>query len=102
MLRPPPSPTPFPYTTLFRSDRRAVRRAVLDRRQPRHRRGDLHVDVRTVDLLRDPARLLERALRVVGKPGQYLHRDVAVDPVRGDRKSTRLNSSHDQISYAAF
>ena len=46
-------------------DRGAVRDRVLDRGQARRRRRDLHVEVRPVDLLRDPLHLLERLLRVV-------------------------------------
>ena len=75
-------------------DRGAVRGAVLDRRQTRLRRRDLHVEVRAVDLGRDPARLLERLLGVVGDSGLDLHRDVAVDParrvVRGPEHVARL------------
>src|SRR5947209_13757191 len=82
MIRRPPRSTLFPYTTLFRSragSRVALRfHDVVDRAQ--HRAG--------VD-----ERLLARApVRLAG-----LHpRD------RLDRKSTRLNSSHANISYAVF
>src|SRR3712207_7130502 len=87
MIRRPPRSTLFPYTTLFRSheDRRRVvvvaqeaeRRAADDRRHRRHldaaeRRGE------------------DRERR----------RGDRDDP--GDRKSTRLNSSHANISYAVF
>src|SRR2546421_2751766 len=73
MIRRPPRSTLFPYTTLFRS-------------------------------LVEPGPLLPRQ----HPPSQHreltLERPV-VDPVakrKLDRKSTRLNSSHDQISYAVF
>src|SRR5216683_5047809 len=72
MIRRPPRSTLFPYTTLFRSPRRPVRDH--ERRPAAHHRGE-----RLADLV-----LLRRVDR------------------RGDRKSTRLNSSHDQISYAVF
>src|SRR5438552_14902879 len=63
MRRRPPSPTLFPYTTLFRSDVHG----------PRHREGAvLSIDVH----------------RFCGPPA--------------DRKSTRLNSSHQINSYAVF
>src|SRR5215469_17466152 len=63
MIRRPPRSTLFPYTTLFRPDRRAGRRTA--RRLP---------------------------------PGRARR-----SPCRGpDRKSTRLNSSHVEISYAVF
>src|SRR2546426_7753596 len=77
MIRRPPRSTLFPYTTLFRSRVLARRRA-----DPQHFRGrELH----------------GRA----GRGGQA--RPVRV-PARaaGDRKSTRLNSSHLVISYAVF
>ena len=67
-------------------DRRAVRGAVLDRRQAGHRRRDLHVEVRALDLLRDPARLLERSLRVVRQTREHLHRHVAVRRLRSSRR----------------
>src|SRR5690349_23386528 len=77
MIRRPPRSTLFPYTTLFRS-----RVGLLDR---------------TVE---DPRGVVELAADVdVGGP--------ALDGVRRqdhalDRKSTRLNSSHVEISYAVF
>src|SRR3712207_8938461 len=79
MIRRPPRSTLFPYTTLFRSphrERGAARRVVPIELAGGHvqRRG--HEDARR----RDGAD----------------HRDV------GDRKSTRLNSSHANISYAVF
>src|SRR3712207_7689583 len=75
MIRRPPRSTLFPYTTLFRSGH-----AVLEHGYPldAHPEGEpLH------------------ALGVVARLG-----DVA-EHVR-DRKSTRLNSSHANISYAVF
>src|SRR2546427_9276185 len=78
MIRRPPRSTLFPYTTLFRS----LQLPALVRPQPVGGRG--------VDLRLDQARVAvgERAGRH-GTSG-------------GDRKSTRLNSSHSQISYAVF
>src|SRR2546428_5559017 len=86
MIRRPPRSTLFPYTTLFRSVRlghriaaRAERRLDTDRRAP-------------------PYGLEERA-------HDHAH-GCGVRRGRGghgeDRKSTRLNSSHDQSSYAGF
>src|SRR5438874_4335356 len=76
MLRRPPRSTLFPYTTLFRSDQ--VR--VFD-------------GVRPCDLV---VELTSPALgRVIGEGSQ------ASEP-KTDRKSTRLNSSHVEISYAVF
>src|SRR3989440_6169073 len=91
MIRRPPRSTLFPYTTLFRSD------------GPRH----VLEDVRSEgwhELLERPFRgrrhlarvkLLDAATRHGSGRGQYSLECQ-------DRKSTRLNSSHDQISYAVF
>src|SRR5258708_30531598 len=78
MIRRPPRSTLFPYTTLFRSpaDQHGGRRHPLHRRDPPHSE-----DRRGVSLLRDG-----------GLPPRY----------HEDRKSTRLNSSHQIISYAVF
>src|SRR5688572_32103703 len=78
MIRRPPRSTLFPYTTLFRSRLDRCRRA-----RPRHPgRGALQQ-------LADRARQERAALQ-------------GPEDGRGDRKSTRLNSSHSQISYAVF
>src|SRR3989442_2082565 len=80
MIRRPPRSTLFPYTTLFRS---------LD-----------HTDHRDADALEHLG-----AAQAVAH-GDLLgrgHDDGATDVERlGDRKSTRLNSSHVRISYAVF
>src|SRR3712207_8702576 len=87
MIRRPPRSTLFPYTTLFRSLRPAglglLRQPGLAGALPvgRARRAAL-LSLRRGRLRRDGAR----------DPG----------PARRDRKSTRLNSSHANISYAAF
>src|SRR2546427_8957968 len=81
MIRRPPRSTLFPYTTLFRSD--ADHAAVRD-----------DEDVVAVSMARaDPADRLEDA-------GADVRQRLAAG--RRDRKSTRLNSSHSQISYAVF
>src|SRR2546427_3789628 len=74
MIRRPPRSTLFPYTTLFRSQ---VDVAVRERAV----RGHL------AQALVDPELL---------PPGEHLRLALR------DRKSTRLNSSHSQISYAVF
>src|SRR3712207_8379875 len=86
MIRRPPRSTLFPYTTLFRSQQQPVLRRVPERplavegagsgeplRRPAHPRAPATVHVCL--LILSPAR---------------------------DRKSTRLNSSHANISYAVF
>src|SRR2546430_7049098 len=85
MIRRPPRSTLFPYTTLFRSSRS----------RHHYRRGSDHRP------------------ETVGRQGtMWSHQEVANDfavDIRQpevaagvDRKSTRLNSSHSQISYAVF
>src|SRR3712207_7201227 len=90
MIRRPPRSTLFPYTTLFRSDVAAVERADA---QVRKRPLDLARDRVEPDLLdHEPEEVLVRdALRVAQPFGR-----------ERDRKSTRLNSSHANISYAVF
>src|SRR2546427_2422416 len=93
MIRRPPRSTLFPYTTLFRSGRVVVLRArhleeaarIAQRRGDRGEPGDGRVQ-----RLLFPAEVL-RALGVAPDLG-----------IGQDRKSTRLNSSHSQISYAVF
>src|SRR5256885_17228365 len=81
MIRRPPRSTLFPYTTLFRSHlyrwavRRRTGRRQAGRARPRSRGCRRDATSRTRSELRDP---------------------------EGDRKSTRLNSSHLVISYAVF
>src|SRR3712207_8093254 len=96
MIRRPPRSTLFPYTPLFRSgpELTVCAQQVRDRaeRERRPRR-----------LLAADERQLERELvqpvgpRDVGQAAVLEHR-----PERRDRKSTRLNSSHANISYAVF
>src|SRR2546430_6798072 len=87
MIRRPPRSTLFPYTTLFRSIERSVTRPVPQA----------------------PAAPVERS------PNVWVRDRYLADPLQGgtsfvpghwerrlDRKSTRLNSSHSQISYAVF
>src|SRR3712207_6934160 len=94
MIRRPPRSTLFPYTTLFRSiavDLVAAEHPELARphirgahQQPRCRRADLvRHDVVERHMLFQQAQ---------ERPGC----------LEGDRKSTRLNSSHANISYAVF
>src|SRR3712207_7707759 len=78
MIRRPPRSTLFPYTTLFRSE------------LGEHQRGRaphlIAVDQKVGDMQ--------------GASAHVAH--LARDDVRIDRKSTRLNSSHANISYAVF
>src|SRR5206468_12799363 len=87
LTRRPPRSTLFPYTTLFRSGER----------------GNIHLSLKHyAQAVADFDRVVEL------EPGASIHhqRSYAHAGLRqwaeADRKSTRLNSSHDQISYAVF
>src|SRR3712207_8029506 len=82
MIRRPPRSTLFPYTTLFRSKLSPV--PALTR----------HATL-AVALLESQTWLKRELYRRVGPTGTEL-------AFSGDRKSTRLNSSHANISYAVF
>src|SRR3712207_7499864 len=84
MIRRPPRSTLFPYTTLFRSHGLPPRsHAALDGGKPRRFRCAASGSLSRPGAL-EPALVLEKL-------------QIAVD-----RKSTRLNSSHANISYAVF
>src|SRR3712207_7940567 len=92
MIRRPPRSPLFPYTTLFRSciaqDRFAEHVAALEKRLPPG--GGFTV-------------VVEPPFVVVGDGPAAAVREHAAGTVRwADRKSTRLNSSHANISYAVF
>src|SRR5688572_32511879 len=76
MIRRPPRSTLFPYTTLFRSE------------------GRLWIQVRRAGS--------EVPLLVVLPDGELEDVGTTFTVTAEDRKSTRLNSSHSQISYAVF
>src|SRR3712207_8598427 len=102
MIRRPPRSTLFPYTTLFRSrprDRPPLPRATGDTRGRARPECDARLQ-RAARRVRDTLEAdRRRALRLV-RPALR-----ALPPARAaarDRKSTRLNSSHANISYAVF
>src|SRR2546427_6573942 len=80
MIRRPPRSTLFPYTTLFRS----ISEIALAN-------SECHLDAAhpTAD-------------EVIASALTAREIDVLEAMAKGDRKSTRLNSSHSQISYAVF
>src|SRR3712207_7941457 len=84
MIRRPPRSTLFPYTTLFRSWEWALEDAGP------HAADVVRIDVRDFMSPESQGRFMP--------PGE---REVPVVPGE-DRKSTRLNSSHANISYAVF
>src|SRR2546427_7552688 len=87
MIRRPPRSTLFPYTTLFRSSFSTTNCGLYDPSRN--------------------SRFLTCGLRQAVAPHATRHSNGQVLPLRStvekeDRKSTRLNSSHSQISYAVF
>src|SRR3712207_7715767 len=80
MIRRPPRSTLFPYTTLFRS-------RVIGIDDDQHARAGRHL----------PAEVIE-----IGQPLIVWIGPVILSVGAKDRKSTRLNSSHANISYAVF
>src|SRR2546430_11172595 len=95
MIRRPPRSTLFPYPTLFRSHAARQRVDHFDHAQPpRLRRHPLGVE-------RDEGEGFEVDLEAPLDAGPQ-HLDGDRPPLALDRKSTRLNSSHSQISYAVF
>src|SRR3712207_7630401 len=86
MIRRPPRSTLFPYTTLFRSAAHEARRT-----RPRRQgdgRGDPHAH--------------RRRARLRARGPEPAHDGADLPRASVDRKSTRLNSSHANISYAVF
>src|SRR5688572_32123468 len=91
MIRRPPRSTLFPYTTLFRSNYRQT----------------INDNLLIIAMIENPAgvAMAEKIAAVPGIDGLFVaSTDLgSFSGLRqGDRKSTRLNSSHSQISYAVF
>src|SRR5690349_23092329 len=87
MIRRPPRSTLFPYTTLFRSDAAGV--GIQSSAPPSKLGGG------------------KKCRRPVGVQNHVHHRASSLgsphlSSLQSDRKSTRLNSSHVEISYAVF
>src|SRR3712207_7899582 len=90
MIRRPPRSTLFPYTTLFRSGV-VEARGQAGLHVERFALQGVEAEVRAVAVDR-----VERVLREIDDL------EAQADGAGGDRKSTRLNSSHANISYAVF
>src|SRR3712207_7554984 len=89
MIRRPPRSTLFPYTTLFRSERGAG--------------GDVGPqDLAGGDVGDAEVGGEQRGLGTLAGPGRAQQDDAHRTVLQRDRKSTRLNSSHANISYAVF
>src|SRR3712207_7980152 len=85
MIRRPPRSTLFPYTTLFRSAHEGLAHARDARLHPR-----------------EPAPATVQPHETDLDLGEFPDAPRNLDGHRQDRKSTRLNSSHANISYAVF
>src|SRR3712207_8692311 len=83
MIRRPPRSTLFPYTTLFRSIRIAEGRMIFAR-------------------WREAAAAADSAKREAEAASEAVAKAAEAQRSAADRKSTRLNSSHANISYAVF
>src|SRR3712207_7268075 len=95
MIRRPPRSTLFPYTTLFRSDHYGITQCVVAQGSPVFAQADA---------LR-PESVVTVTGEVVRREGATGNPKLPTGEVElrvGDRKSTRLNSSHANISYAVF
>src|SRR5690349_22312417 len=90
MIARPPTPTLFPYTTLFRS-----------RHEPREHHARLASSSLRGGLVAKPDHEMGRWREGPGL-GELRQRARRGPPFLADRKSTRLNSSHVEISYAVF
>src|SRR5947209_13346678 len=102
MLRRPPISTLFPYTTLFRS--------IVFLRRVEPGPADRSYGIEVAKLAGLPDEVVRRAREVLAEHestesrlSAHLAAGGAPEPRRAqDRKSTRLNSSHANISYAVF
>src|SRR2546422_6946959 len=91
MIRRPPRSTLFPYTTLFRSILKSGRTHMMDA-----------VPIRLGQEFSSYATAMRRAADVLRQAQEGLRELGLGGSAVGDRKSTRLNSSHGYISYAVF
>src|SRR2546427_7863557 len=90
MIRRPPRSTLFPYTTLFRSAfGKPLRQGSSLEKNPRGREVV-------------PRETYDSNFGIGELPTEFIKPNRALVDVLRDRKSTRLNSSHSQISYAVF
>src|SRR5690348_17429291 len=98
MIRRPPRATLFPYTTLFRSVKYAGSLGSSELADTAIKTGKINLlpeytGVIVLDLAKEKSPKTAAATFAAAKK---------FEETRGDRKSTRLNSSHPSISYAVF
>src|SRR5690606_41905928 len=97
MVPPPPISTLFPYTTLFRS-KRASFFVIYDGDHPIEISLNYHLN----DVLFSSISSFDIDYAKFGLGHIEIHKQLEWCLEHGDRKSTRLNSSHVKISYAVF
>src|SRR2546430_13664810 len=102
MIRQPPRSTLFPYPTLFRSARRGGQISYLPRVLARHRLHAASLGADDRRLIEGELKVYQKLLRALLPSAREFELVRARMERRRDRKSTRLNSSHSQISYAVF
>src|SRR3712207_9535784 len=101
MIRRPPRSTLFPYTTLFRSERLALFVPVCLAIQHAHQKGVIHRDIKPTNVMvtqcdgRPVPKVIDFGIAKAVEQ-RLTERTLFTQ----DRKSTRLNSSHANISYA--
>src|SRR3712207_8195081 len=96
MIRRPPRSTLFPYTTLFRSQADTYNECLLSLQQGR-------IDgISTDDVILAGLAAADPTTKLIGPKFSSEPYGLGISKGHTDRKSTRLNSSHANISYAVF
>src|SRR3712207_8315948 len=98
MIRRPPRSTLFPYTTLFRSTYNLANARLGQRKYAQAEAGFQAALALRPHMVEAQVNLGVARLGL----GKFAEAEAAFRTALGDRKSTRLNSSHANISYAAF
>src|SRR2546427_4840235 len=96
MIRRPPRSTLFPYTTLFRSPPAPAKPAPPPVAAPAPQPKPATAQPKAAPKPAEPAK------EIAARGTTVVEDRKPVEEQKGDRKSTRLNSSHSQISYAVF
>src|SRR3712207_6909065 len=91
MIRRPPRSTLFPYTTLFRSNKLSSLKVYIQEKD------DIN---KTIESSKRDYALYQKSLEDISVESQ--DNSSNIEDLVLDRKSTRLNSSHANISYAVF
>src|SRR3712207_8167639 len=104
MIRRPPRSTLFPYTTLFRSGAKDKERQIINVAAGKVSQDSTDA-INGSQLFSAVQKLTDTGLTFQGNDDKLVQRKLGETLAlkgEGDRKSTRLNSSHANISYAVF